>query len=640
MRCPKCKFISADKRDLCPKCLLDLRPEKKRLGLPITRPKVPYEELLELAKSKKTKTKKNNPNTQVADKPSAKSEKITKKPIWSELLSKFSLSKGKKNPVIKETVSTLESKPEEISQISSTTELLQPVEEDTVGLDKKAFEALFSELPGEPSDEDFSKIGEEMSLKLAQALSSTELLRELPTTNYASQISQATPEVVEFDEDDDALLEEQLDQILGDDIVEISSVKVPKKTNPVPQNNSIQVDDLEISFEFDMGQEEEEEEEVSSQATTINETQEATRFESKSINQLEAALRTLDAEFEASESLLDSSPEEEEGIELDTLESLKNDFLGLEDNHDPDIEEVDNFDLSLLKESIPADLKQSPDKLSDYLLQVLADTVGCKPEDLFNKQSNKEIVELEPEISDLDKEIETCALVELLDEPQIDEIKVENIQVEPNTPTIEIEEPQSLQITEPTLWDLAETELANIETEGEELELNQLVSKNNREELLVLFDAALLALEDSKLEAAYKTKVKLSENKQIEAEDLEIVFEKFGDSAAEDHRRGLSQKKSSSSVAHEKAIEPIEFAPIPIVSLSKLAVLRLTVSSMVVGLLLGALHLWMFDLIESSREAIISHQLFWFVLPHLTKNLGAAILLTSVILFYRIKTSD
>lgn len=45
MKCPKCKFISSNKRDICPECFLDLRPHKKALGLPIAKPNASFEEL-------------------------------------------------------------------------------------------------------------------------------------------------------------------------------------------------------------------------------------------------------------------------------------------------------------------------------------------------------------------------------------------------------------------------------------------------------------------------------------------------------------------------------------------------------------------------------------------------------------------
>lgn len=611
MRCPKCKFISSDKRDLCPKCLADLRPEKHRLGLPITRPKLSYEELLQLAKSKKAKSNKAASGASRSKAVAAKSIKATKKPLWEQLLSKFSLIKGEKKVSLKEAAPVIKTKPEsQLSEIPqsnlSNTETIAPTATETATgteteTDKNVFESLFIEPPAEPSDEDLSKIGEEMSLKLSQALSSTELLRELPTTNYASQISQATPEVVQFDEDDDALLEEQLDQILGDDVLEISPVKTPKKINPVQPSNSIKVDDLEISFEFEMGSNEEVPESIDTTVNLASEINEAPSFESKSINQLEEALRALDAEFETCrEKLSDRLVEQEDNddtndeSEIDLLESLKNDLLGLEDNDEIEIKEADQFDLSLLKSSIPARLKQSPEKLSNYLLEVLADTVGCKPEDLFYEEDT----EIVPESLDL------------------------------------------APVTEPTLWDIAESELANLETEGEELELNQLFSITNREQLVVLFDAALLALEDSKLENVYQTKVKLSEDKQLESEDLEIIFEKYGDSAVVEHNRNFTISKNAPATALVQSLEPSDATPIQVPTLSILTQLWLTLSSAVIGLFLGALHLWMFDLLESGREAILSHQLIWLTLPYVAKNLGGAIVLSSIILIFRCKTSE
>ena len=50
MKCPGCNFVCSELRDLCPSCLIDLRPCKKAAGLPITNDAVSYEELLSRAK--------------------------------------------------------------------------------------------------------------------------------------------------------------------------------------------------------------------------------------------------------------------------------------------------------------------------------------------------------------------------------------------------------------------------------------------------------------------------------------------------------------------------------------------------------------------------------------------------------------
>jgi uncharacterized RDD family membrane protein YckC len=42
MKCPACHYVCSDLRDICPKCLLDLRPSKKSLGLPISYPDSSY----------------------------------------------------------------------------------------------------------------------------------------------------------------------------------------------------------------------------------------------------------------------------------------------------------------------------------------------------------------------------------------------------------------------------------------------------------------------------------------------------------------------------------------------------------------------------------------------------------------------
>ena len=55
MKCPACHFVCSDSRDLCPRCLLDLRDHKKNLNLRVSNPDVSYKELLRLVVPKGTK---------------------------------------------------------------------------------------------------------------------------------------------------------------------------------------------------------------------------------------------------------------------------------------------------------------------------------------------------------------------------------------------------------------------------------------------------------------------------------------------------------------------------------------------------------------------------------------------------------
>lgn len=58
MRCPSCKFVCSELRDICPRCLEDLRHYKKSFGLPITKPEASYKELLQKAAVKRFPEKK------------------------------------------------------------------------------------------------------------------------------------------------------------------------------------------------------------------------------------------------------------------------------------------------------------------------------------------------------------------------------------------------------------------------------------------------------------------------------------------------------------------------------------------------------------------------------------------------------
>lgn len=46
MKCPGCRFVCSDSRDICPKCLLDLRPHKTAMGIPVRNPHLRYGELM------------------------------------------------------------------------------------------------------------------------------------------------------------------------------------------------------------------------------------------------------------------------------------------------------------------------------------------------------------------------------------------------------------------------------------------------------------------------------------------------------------------------------------------------------------------------------------------------------------------
>jgi hypothetical protein len=63
MKCPGCNFVCSELRDICPKCILDLRPFKAANGLTVTDPTATIEELVARVKGK-------NPNASRASSPS------------------------------------------------------------------------------------------------------------------------------------------------------------------------------------------------------------------------------------------------------------------------------------------------------------------------------------------------------------------------------------------------------------------------------------------------------------------------------------------------------------------------------------------------------------------------------------------
>lgn len=46
MKCPGCSSITSDLRDICPKCLIDLRPHKLQTGIKVSSPEASYEDLV------------------------------------------------------------------------------------------------------------------------------------------------------------------------------------------------------------------------------------------------------------------------------------------------------------------------------------------------------------------------------------------------------------------------------------------------------------------------------------------------------------------------------------------------------------------------------------------------------------------
>lgn len=47
MKCPACRATFSDLRDLCPHCLIDIRPHKQVLGIKVVHPELSYSELLQ-----------------------------------------------------------------------------------------------------------------------------------------------------------------------------------------------------------------------------------------------------------------------------------------------------------------------------------------------------------------------------------------------------------------------------------------------------------------------------------------------------------------------------------------------------------------------------------------------------------------
>ena len=650
MRCPKCRFISSDKRDLCPKCLLDLRDEKTRLGIEITRPNTSYDELVKAYKlrtSGKVKGKKlvkaeglskSAPHSPLSlwykftavirfgkpekiKKPLAKEARIRKgqsvkaeapppgaeaaQPLQEKKRSLPKPREGAPIPLEEQTPPlAIQPEPNLAAPISAAPISKGPISKGPISIDEVAFDNLFEETPEEHAlqipDAEFMQLAEEMNSKIAEALSSTELLRELPKSSFTREGPQAAPAVFEFHEDDDAALEEQLDQLLGDEIVEVSAVKIPKISLSLQEDTqSLKVDDMEISFEFEV--------ESSGEEMT------AAEGASESAKQL---LSNYDETLSSIGDTLDVDDDDDDdddnflGVDLTTLESRVIDRIPTSEEPPP---------LADLKGSIPGELRNSPERLAQYLLEYLAESLGCDPEDLFDVSpvitQSKEIagldvarpaLELDTQLSALQSDGQSAASGQELssDIPQSLATKLED---------------QEEEIGLSPLWSTVEREIALDEVDSIDIEMNQFFSTRPSEEILVLFDSAIAALEDRKIEQGYRSNIKVSEGRQLPTEQLEEIFEKYTDAAVEEY------VKEKSSRGSEEPLTSIEQIPEEFTigrSISFGGYLLETIKSGIISSLAALAYLWFMALPEASKEALLYNQLYWVILPYVSYTLG------------------
>ena len=280
MKCPECSFVSSNRKDLCPKCGVDLRPHKKALGLPITQPAANEEDpgaQTEPAPVEAPAVPQGISPTN--PEPSTVHSLAPETDVSDELYdieAALSLLVGDENTVESGGGMHLSSGSSEGGSAISFTAPPPPptiaaLHTETEG---DAEEPLFTPSPGsvldpkegpeEVDEQDaLSTYAQSLEEHVQEAHTAAETLVEKDFPSPQKKSPEATPAVVEFDEDDDAL-EEQLDAMFGDMVVDVEAVKEPKSSPldrakpPAPTTMAVE-EDLEISFEVEIEDEDEEE---------------------------------------------------------------------------------------------------------------------------------------------------------------------------------------------------------------------------------------------------------------------------------------------------------------------------------------------------------------------------------------------
>jgi len=201
MKCPQCSFISSNKRDLCPKCGLDLTPRKRELGLPVGSGAA--------KKSKAQASAKNLPET---------------KGGW---LGKF--FKPSEKPQAAET------NPQQAAIDQKPVEQKAPPKDQQV---KKAGAAS-----PQLQQEDRTKEKDEKATATVPTEPAILKAKEV-------EVKPSSSTVMEFN-DDDEHFHETLDQLIGDMQFDVEAVAQKEKPKTEADATTIQVeDDLELVFEF------------------------------------------------------------------------------------------------------------------------------------------------------------------------------------------------------------------------------------------------------------------------------------------------------------------------------------------------------------------------------------------------------
>jgi uncharacterized RDD family membrane protein YckC len=289
MKCPVCNLILSHNHDICRKCGFDLRPHKQALGLPIIDLQASAKELRKTESSVPTTSKNISSSFSALKKFFAPQSPPPNKPVATTPMHKIQLPPVAPLPTtppplhtptsnhehtkptqqtqdldswidlesLEETANLLKSLPKSLSEKSQA-----PIKEKE---EEQCDDLILPELSLEqPPEESLSELVHQTADEPELLDESTEqdaplltLESEAPNLTHDSSIPFVSPQVIEFDDNDD-LLEQQLDEMIGDLTFDFEAVPVEKSSKSSGSGsgeNKAELlfdDDIEVSFEVEV----------------------------------------------------------------------------------------------------------------------------------------------------------------------------------------------------------------------------------------------------------------------------------------------------------------------------------------------------------------------------------------------------
>ncbi|MCB0345787.1 MAG: RDD family protein [Bdellovibrionales bacterium] len=279
MKCPVCSFISSDKRDICPKCSVDLRPHKEALGITVSHPNVPADELRKRYREAGRRKGKGRTSP-----PKRKVKQSKQSSGWLQLLGIGEKKKAKRQ--VKKKQRPVETTKAAVAQKTVAQKTVAPVtpavlkEEKVQELERELETVVVAPVPQEPitptadidslgaeleSYDETAEVGETPEPVAENELEADELTPppavEEPSLEVSirpseilSNIPQVAPEVLDLGDTNDDEFERLLDDMIGDVSFDVEAVAVEK---PKKEMSEVDVDlsglideDIEVSFEF------------------------------------------------------------------------------------------------------------------------------------------------------------------------------------------------------------------------------------------------------------------------------------------------------------------------------------------------------------------------------------------------------